>query len=1554
MANDTILFEVKTTATGLKVVQKDVNALADGVERTNVARDKAGKSQNAYHKREKALTQSTLSSGRAMSKLNQTIGGGSSGLVGAYATLMANVFALTAAFGELRRASALDILTKGLEATGAAAGVNLQVASKGLQEVTGFAISAEQALKGMALGTSAGFNTGQIEGLAKVARGASIALGRDMGDAMDRLIRGTAKLEPEILDELGIMVRLDDATTKYAATLGKNADDLTQYERRQAFLNATLEQGQKKFKDVLDAADTNPYDRLAASMNNLVKSGLTLVNEVLGPLASMLANSTGALIGAVILFGSTISRQLLPGLSDMAKGVASAATAQGELAASSLKNLKVAKVLPDAYNEAVTSMADGEINQTKFNKALHSTNSSITRHAGGLKKMTIANFEEAKSYGGKWVRMQQVKKARFDLIRAYTLQQGAQAKQGIADAVEITQQRGLIAGFQQLNVAISTYSAKVTAASASSGLLVRSWAQIQIAGMAFAGTLRVIGTAILGMLGWIGLAVTAGALIYDTFKNMIPVDEMDENLKELEEKLTITKEIADKFNKSAAEGGVESAEAQQTGYKSLQGQLGELQNSIKKFVSTADTQYKRNVDAWQKHLDKMELAYKNTQDRINKLRENPNQKKYGFFGATNEEEAQALEKANKRLLQKTKGFEARKTAIDKKGADSRIEAGKTVIAEQIASLQKQGGNYKTFISGTIADLQDLMSKTGEGLEFDSIQKVNAELEKMKNNVGKINSAWEGADESRSRYDAAVAKKKDKTQTPFDDVLKGAQEMRERLQELREGYGLAADGSQDATTKNKGFTNSLEALRKKMAMDELKTGHKTWDAYTAALEGTQKQFAEIAKEVVRVQKVSKKLSELNKEIGGGAAMKMQIDAQNKLTRTRQKQYEVTIEGTLLELNHQKALAFQLGSTEQRRNIINELIKEGGEDLVGIAKELKAHVDLENDIINSHVSQQMQLEAIAKKAKEINDLRLKALSVEKDILKANQDVYKNNIILDKIAKDKGRLRKTGVALNAIEELEVFLRYEQVRRQLINDEYELKKTQIELEFEIMGYRMEVTKAEMEAALSRNEIGRDTYNKVIASMNKIPQLQEKVKNSSLSALALRRDADLQSLDVERLKSQVAAERSATEIANSDMTMAEKFSALGKAQADMILAGEAAIRAKAEEAYKKDQAPGIESGLITQSHISAAGDVAVAAATDTDKLQAAGQGDKLSQTREKMQQLNGLFAGMRANMAALGPEGEAMAMMQEGAFSLMDTWMEVGEQVKAGSFGMTEAIGAISGSVTALASLMAAKSKMEIANVDKEIAAEKKRDGKSKESLAKIAALEKKKEGMKRKAFEQNKKMMMAQAVAGTAMAIINAMQTKPFVPAGLAMAVIAGAMGAAQLAVISSMSYSGGGGGVNQPSTPSTVSMGSRNNKVDVRGGNVAGELAYLRGEQGTGTGASNFRATGRFAGGYVNRFSGGDATAGVGYIVGEQGPELFLPDRPGMVRGADDMAVGMGTPVNANFTINTIDASTMEDTLITQRGNIISMIREAANNSGETFLESVDTLGLQVEYD
>ena len=67
----------------------------------------------------------------------------------------------------------------------------------------------------------------------------------------------------------------------------------------------------------------------------------------------------------------------------------------------------------------------------------------------------------------------------------------------------------------------------------------------------------------------------------------------------------------------------------------------------------------------------------------------------------------------------------------------------------------------------------------------------------------------------------------------------------------------------------------------------------------------------------------------------------------------------------------------------------------------------------------------------------------------------------------------------------------------------------------------------------------------------------------------------------------------------------------------------------------------------------------------------------------------------------------------------------------------------------------MQASSNARIAAIDKEIAAEKKRDGKTKESVARLAQLEKKKEAQKKKAFEVNKKLQMAQIVVSTAMGI-------------------------------------------------------------------------------------------------------------------------------------------------------------------------------------------------------
>ena len=83
-------------------------------------------------------------------------------------------------------------------------------------------------------------------------------------------------------------------------------------------------------------------------------------------------------------------------------------------------------------------------------------------------------------------------------------------------------------------------------------------------------------------------------------------------------------------------------------------------------------------------------------------------------------------------------------------------------------------------------------------------------------------------------------------------------------------------------------------------------------------------------------------------------------------------------------------------------------------------------------------------------------------------------------------------------------------------------------------------------------------------------------------------------------------------------------------------------------------------------------------------------------------------------------------------------------------------------------------------------------------------------------------------------------------------------------------------------------------------------------------------------------------GYANGGEGIVVGERGPEIITPADP-----VDNTKLALGGETNVNFTINAVDAAGVEDLLVNQRGNIIRMIREAANENGEDFLTQVDPM-------
>lgn len=261
---------------------------------------------------------------------------GLGGLVHVYATFAANIYAVTAAFSALSRAQDSVNMVAAADTLSSRYGVALKGVGQELQKITGYAISANEALSFASLGASAGVTSGQMQNLAKVATGASKALGRDLTDAMQRIYRGAIKVEPELLDELGLMVKVDEASKNYARSLNKTALQLTDVEKRQGFVNAVIEQGNRKFSDAADIA-ANPYSKLLASMQNTSTAGLSLVNKVLSPIVDLLSQSPTALVSVAALLVGKLAKMAMPDLLPKAEEQFKKVNAQLELASANFK-----------------------------------------------------------------------------------------------------------------------------------------------------------------------------------------------------------------------------------------------------------------------------------------------------------------------------------------------------------------------------------------------------------------------------------------------------------------------------------------------------------------------------------------------------------------------------------------------------------------------------------------------------------------------------------------------------------------------------------------------------------------------------------------------------------------------------------------------------------------------------------------------------------------------------------------------------------------------------------------------------------------------------------------------------------------------------------------------------------------------------------------------------------------------------------------------------------------------------------------------------------------
>ena len=281
--------------------------------------DNISKSSRTADRNIKGTAQASSSASKNFSKMQQGMGG----LVGAYASLAASLFAVSAAFNFLKSAGELKSLQAGQVAYASATGTALKTLTNDIIEATNNQIAFKDAAQAAAIGTAAGLTTNQMERLGKAAADASQVLGRDVTDSFNRLVRGVTKAEPELLDELGIILRLEDATTDYGLALGKAGKDLNTFERQQAVANFVLTESEKKYSDILDIVGRSPnqYAQLGKAFDDIIMSVKGVVDMVAGPLAKVLQDTPALAIASlgVLLSGP------LKALGFSFKGIADAA-----------------------------------------------------------------------------------------------------------------------------------------------------------------------------------------------------------------------------------------------------------------------------------------------------------------------------------------------------------------------------------------------------------------------------------------------------------------------------------------------------------------------------------------------------------------------------------------------------------------------------------------------------------------------------------------------------------------------------------------------------------------------------------------------------------------------------------------------------------------------------------------------------------------------------------------------------------------------------------------------------------------------------------------------------------------------------------------------------------------------------------------------------------------------------------------------------------------------------------------------------------------------------
>ncbi len=213
----------------------------------------------------------------------------------------------------------------------AGGGEKASIAVDKLKEATNGTLSEfdlfQQANNAMILGVTK--NSDEMSEMFDMAQRLGAALGRDTASSVESLVTGIGRQSRLMLDNIGIVVKSEEAYEDYAKELKKNVNNLTDAEKKQAFMNATLDAAREKLQNLPEEVLTTDqkFQALAAAFDDAsvaigegflpivepLTTALTAIAEGITPervkaLGTVISVS---LVGAMILYRKSLEAVIL-------------------------------------------------------------------------------------------------------------------------------------------------------------------------------------------------------------------------------------------------------------------------------------------------------------------------------------------------------------------------------------------------------------------------------------------------------------------------------------------------------------------------------------------------------------------------------------------------------------------------------------------------------------------------------------------------------------------------------------------------------------------------------------------------------------------------------------------------------------------------------------------------------------------------------------------------------------------------------------------------------------------------------------------------------------------------------------------------------------------------------------------------------------------------------------------------------------------------------------------------------------------------------------------